>query len=139
MIQNGSVVKLNYTGKFPENGEVFDSSIGNQPLEFTVGQGQLIKGFENGVIGLNVGDKKIINIGVDEAYGQSRSDLIIEVPKSNCPEGVQNGNQLQTVLQDGRVANFVVVDVKDETVVLDANHPLCGRDLQFEVEILEVN
>lgn len=138
MIQNGSKVKLNYTGKL-ESGEVFDSSIGREPLEFVVGSGQLISGFDQGVVGLSVGDKKTITMTSEQAYGPMRDDLLFEVPKQNCPEGVAAGQSLQTVMQNGQVANFTVSEVKDETVVIDGNHPLAGKDLTFEVEILEVN
>lgn len=139
MIQNGSKVKLNYTGKL-ESGEIFDSSLdsGRTPLEFTVGAGQLIKGFEEGVMGLSVGDKKTISMSPEMAYGVVKEDLLFEVPKQNCPEGVAVGNTLQTVLQTGGLATFTVTEVKNDTVVIDGNHPLAGKNLIFDVEILEV-
>jgi FKBP-type peptidyl-prolyl cis-trans isomerase 2 len=140
MIQSGSKVKLNYTGKL-ENGEIFDTSMGEgrNPLEFTVGAGQLIKGFEDGIMGLSVGDKKTIHMTPEIAYGSVKEDLLFEVPKQNCPEGVSVGNTLQTVLQTGALATFTVTEVKNDTVVIDGNHPLAGKNLIFDVEILEIH
>lgn len=137
MIQSGNKVKLNYTGKL-KNGEVFDSSEGGEPLEFTVGEGQLIKGFEEGVMGLSVGDKKTIHMSSEDAYGPVNEGLLFEVPKQNCPEGVSIGSTLQTVLQNGNLATFTVTDIKTETVIIDGNHPLAGKDLTFDVEILDI-
>ena len=138
MIQNGNTVKLNYTGKL-ENGEVFDTSHGKEPLQFVVGSGEIISGFDSGVIGLSVGDKKTITIPSNEAYGPVNEELYFEVPKQNCPEGVQVGQTLQTVMQDGGMATFTVAEVKSETVFIDGNHPLAGKNLIFDIEILEVN
>jgi FKBP-type peptidyl-prolyl cis-trans isomerase 2 len=138
MITNGSKVKLNYVGRF-ENGEVFDSSEGKDPIEFIVGKGEVIPGFENGVLGLNVGESKSIEIEPENAYGVKRDDLIIEVNRDQVPEEVEVGIQLQGVSADGRPFNVTVSEIKENTVLLDGNHPLSGRKLLFDVEVVEVN
>ena len=107
MIEKGSKVKVHYTGKLTDN-EVFDSSTGKEPLEFTVGEGQLIPGFEQGVMGLNTGDKKTIELEPEQAYGPVREDLINEVPKQNLPEGVEVGQALQAQTEQGPVRVTVV-------------------------------
>lgn len=136
MIEKGNKVKLHYTGKFTNN-EIFDTSINNEPLEFVVGEGKLISGFENGVIGMSVGEKKTIEISQEEAYGSISEYLIHEVPNENLPEGVQPGQMLQANTDQG-VINVVVVEVGEKISKVDANHPLAGKDLIFELEILEV-
>jgi FKBP-type peptidyl-prolyl cis-trans isomerase 2 len=138
MIKQGSKVKAHYTGKLT-NEEIFDTSLmeGRDPLEFTVGEGQLIQGFESGILGLNTGDKKTIQIKPEEAYGEYRDDMVMVVPKTNTPEGVQEGQTLQANI-NGEVVPFMVRQVNENDVVLDANHPLAGQTLIFEVEILDV-
>jgi len=136
MIKEGSKVKVHYTGKLESN-EVFDSSKDRDPLEFTVGEGQMIPGFENGVIGLNSGDKKTINIDVNQAYGEVREDLLNEVSKEKMPEGVTKGQTLQAQTPNGPVS-VKVNEVKENTVVIDANHPLAGKNLIFDLEVVEV-
>jgi FKBP-type peptidyl-prolyl cis-trans isomerase 2 len=138
MIKNGSKVKAHYTGKLT-NEQVFDSSLmeGREPLEFVIGQGQLIQGFESGIMGLNVGDKKTIEVNPDEAYGQYRDDMVMTVPISNTPQGVQEGQTLQANI-NGEMVSFMVKEVNENEVIVDANHPLAGQKLIFEIEILEV-
>ncbi len=138
MIKNGSKVKAHYTGKLT-NEQIFDSSLmeGREPLEFVIGQGQLIQGFESGIMGLNVGDKKTIEVNPDEAYGQYRSDMVMTVPISNTPQGVQEGQTLQANI-NGEMVSFMVKEVNENEVIVDANHPLAGQKLIFEIEILEV-
>jgi FKBP-type peptidyl-prolyl cis-trans isomerase 2 len=138
MIKNGSKVKAHYTGKLT-NEQVFDSSLmeGREPLEFVIGQGQLIQGFESGIMGLNVGDKKTIEVNPDEAYGQYRDDMVMTVPISNTPQGVQEGQTLQANI-NGEMVSFMVKEVNENEVTVDANHPLAGQKLIFEIEILEV-
>lgn len=129
MIQNGSKVRVNYTGKL-ENGDVFDSSLtdGRSPLEFIVGNGQLIPGFERGIMGLNVGDTTTVHIQSQDGYGSIREDLVISVPKDNVPSGVQVGQSLQTQTEDGQTIIFEVKQVNDNEVIVDANHPLAGKN-----------
>jgi FKBP-type peptidyl-prolyl cis-trans isomerase SlpA len=139
MIKEGSKVKVHYTGRLTNN-EEFDSSLkeGGEPIEFVIGQGQLIPGFENGVLGLSTGDKKTIEIPAVEAYGEYRDELRVTVPKTNAPQGVQVGQSLQANMQNGEMVTFMVREVNDDNVIVDANHPLAGQTLLFDVEILEV-
>ena len=139
MIKEGSKVKAHYTGRLTNN-EEFDSSLkeGGAPIEFVIGQGQLIPGFENGVLGLAPGDKKTIEIPAVEAYGEYRDELLVTVPKSNAPQGVQVGQSLQANMQNGEMVTFMVREVNDDNVIVDANHPLAGQTLIFDIEVLEV-
>jgi peptidylprolyl isomerase len=137
--KSGDKVKVHYTGKF-EDGEVFDSSEGREPLEFTLGEGNVIPGFDNGVIGMDLNDKKSITIPPDDAYGQRRDDMVLEVKKTDFPENItpELGQQLQMTNPNGQAVNVVITDVKEETVTLDANHPLAGKTLVFEIELVEI-
>ena len=133
-----STVTVNYTGKL-EDGTIFDSSLseGREPLEATLGQGQLIPGFEKGLLEMQEGDKKTVTIPHLEAYGVIRNELIAEVPKDRVPENVEAGQMLQTMTQQGPM-NVIVKEVNEDHVVLDANHPLAGKDLTFELELISV-
>jgi FKBP-type peptidyl-prolyl cis-trans isomerase 2 len=137
-ITSNSTVTVNYTGKL-EDGSIFDSSLneGRDPLTATLGQGQLIKGFEDGLIDMEVGDKKTVEIESDMAYGQHNEAMIQEVPKEQVPEGVMVGNMLQANTPMGPI-NFRVMEVNEESVKLDGNHPLAGKKLIFDLEVLEV-
>lgn len=137
MIENGNRVKVHYTGKLPD-GQEFDSSIQRDPLEFVVGTGQLIEGFEMGVMGLNKGDKKVLTIEPEKGYGPIVESMVVQVPRSNVPEDVQVGSQLQVDGENGQPMVFVVREVNEENVTIDGNHPLAGKILQFEVEIIDV-
>ena len=136
MIKKGSTVKVHYTGKF-EDGKVFDSSNGKSPIEFTIGGGQVIEGFENAVLGLDNGAKTSVVITPDKAYGIVREDLIIKVPKNSVPSDVEIGSLLQGTGQNGEPFNVVVKEINETEAVLDANHPLAGKTLDFEIEVLE--
>ncbi len=137
--KNGSKVKVHYTGKL-NDGSVFDSSVNREPLAFTVGAGEMIKGFDTGVLGMKAGDKKTVTLSPDEAYGQPREDMVIKVAKENIPEDIkpQVGMNLSMNTQDGRQVPVVVSDVSDAEITLDANHPLAGKELTFEIEMVEV-
>ncbi|HMB41846.1 MAG TPA: peptidylprolyl isomerase [Balneolaceae bacterium] len=137
-VKEGDTVKVNYTGTL-KNGEVFDSSEGKEPLEFTLGEGQLIPGFEKAVIGMAVGDSAKIDIPSDEAYGEEREDLIINVPKDQLPDDVtpQVGMQLQVNQGNGQPIPVRIKEVGETELTLDANHPLAGQDLSFEIELVE--
>ena len=137
--KDGDTVKVHYTGTL-ENGEVFDTSKEREPLEFQLGQGQLIPGFEKAVIGMSEGDSTKVDIPSDEAYGEVRDDLIINVPKDQLPDDVEPkiGMQLQVNQQNGQPIPVRITEIKDEELVLDANHPLAGKDLTFDIELLEV-
>lgn len=136
MIEKGSKVKVHYTGKLEDN-NIFDTSTDKEPLEFTVGEGMLIPGFENGVMGMNVGDKKTIEIDPEQAYGPLREDLINEVPKENLPEGVQVGQILQAQTEQGPIT-VKVIELTETVGRVDANHPLAGKKLIFDLEVMEV-
>ena len=132
-------VKVHYTGSL-DSGEVFDSSEGKDPLEFTLGQGQVIKGFDEGVMGMGINEKKTLHIPVDQAYGPSNEELIHEVPKSQLADGLtpKVGMNLVTKTSEGREIPLVITEVKKETIVVDANHPLAGKDLTFEVTLVDI-
>jgi FKBP-type peptidyl-prolyl cis-trans isomerase SlpA len=138
-VETTSSVKVHYTGRL-EDGTIFDTSIaeGREPLEVQLGQGQLIKGFESGLIDMLEGDKKTIELSVEDSYGEPNPEFINEVPKSNVPEGIQVGESLQGMGPQGPV-NVLVVEVNEETVVLDANHPLAGKRLIFDLEVIEIS
>lgn len=138
-VKSGDKIKVHYHGKL-DNGETFDSSAGREPLEFTVGSGQVIKGFDDGVIGMQVGDKKTINIPVGDAYGEKREDMVIEFPKDQFPPDMKPEPGMQLMMNNGQGQSFpvVVTDVKEDTVMLDANHPLAGQDLTFDLELVDI-
>jgi peptidylprolyl isomerase len=138
-VKSGDVVRVHYTGTL-EDGSQFDSSVGRAPLEFTVGAGQMIAGFDAGVVGMAVGEKKTILIDPDHGYGQKDPTAIIEFPSSNIPEGmtVEVGMKLNLQNQYGQPVPVVVIEVKEEVIIMDANHFLAGKDLTFEVEIVEI-
>jgi len=138
-VQSGDKVKVNYTGKL-RNGETFDSSEGREPLEFTVGGGQVIKGFDQGVMGMQVGDKRTVEIEVVNAYGEKNQDMVIEFPKTQFPADMKPEPGMQLMMNNGEGQSFPVLvkEVKEETVLLDANHPLAGEDLVFDIELVEI-
>ncbi|ABA89316.1 peptidylprolyl cis-trans isomerase, FKBP-type [Syntrophotalea carbinolica DSM 2380] len=137
-IKAGDTISVNYTGRF-ENGEVFDSSEGREPLKFTVGAGQLIKGFDDAVVGLTTGDKTTITVEPKDGYGEHREDLIIDIPKANVPEEleVEVGKRFHLKDQSGRPVPAVVVEITEEAVRLDANHAMAGKTLIFDIEVVE--
>jgi FKBP-type peptidyl-prolyl cis-trans isomerase SlpA len=138
-VETTSKVKVHYTGRL-EDGTIFDTSIaeGREPLEVELGLGQLIKGFEAGLIDMSEGEKKTIEISVEDAYGDPRPEFINEVPKTNVPEGIQVGESLQGMGPQGPV-NVQVIAVNEETVTLDANHPLAGKNLIFDLEVVSIS
>ena len=138
-VKEGDIVKVHYTGKLA-NGEQFDSSVGREPLEFTVGAGQMIKGFDAALPGMGVGDKKTINIPAAEAYGERNEDAVIRFPKENVPEDMklEKGMSLQLSNEHGQPFPVVVTELLDDVVVLDANHFLAGKELVFDIELVEI-
>lgn len=133
MVNEGDTVHVHYTGKL-DDGTVFDSSRERDPLVFEVGAKQVIAGFDENVKELEVGDSTTFRLEPDQAYGERRDDLIADVPASNAPDGLEKGDKVQ--LQDGRRAT--VLSVTDDKVTIDANHPLAGRALTFDVELVEI-
>jgi FKBP-type peptidyl-prolyl cis-trans isomerase 2 len=137
--KHGDVVRVHYTGKLV-NGESFDSSEGREPLEFTVGAGMMIKGFDAAMPGMAVGEKKSVNIPAVDAYGEKDPSAIIEFPKENVPEDMklEAGMQLTLSNQEGQPFPVVVIEIKDDVIVLDANHFLAGQELVFDIELVEI-
>ena len=138
-VKSGDKVKVHYHGKLT-SGETFDSSAGRAPLEFEVGSGMVIKGFDDGVTGMAVGEKKTINIPFDEAYGPRNPEMVIEMPKDRFPQDLDIEVGMPLSMSDGQGQQFqvTIVEIKDEMVMLDANHPLAGQVLIFDLELVEI-
>ncbi len=139
-VKAGDNVSVHYHGRLTD-GTTFDSSEGREPLSFTVGQGQVIPGFDNAMIDMEVGDKKTVEIPVDQAYGQAHPENIVEFPKTEFPADMEivEGLQLQLQNNEGHIIPVVVTEVKADTVILDANFPLAGKDLVFDIELVAIN
>lgn len=139
-VKNGDRVRVHYTGRL-DNGQEFDSSRDGDPLEFTVGEGQVIPGFEEAVRGMSVGDKKTVEIDPDDAYGQRREQLVQSVSREgmNLDVEPQEGMNLIMQLPDGNQIPVAITEVTDTHVTLDANHPLAGEKLTFDVEVVGNN
>ncbi|MBO9465503.1 peptidylprolyl isomerase [Tropicibacter sp. R15_0] len=137
--KSGDTVRIHYTGTL-DDGSTFDSSAGRDPLEFKLGSGQVIPGFDKGVDGMTVGEKKTIHIPADEAYGQKDDRAVQAIPRENIPDDIplEVGIQLQMQSPTGQVMPVTVTEVTDTEVTLDANHPLAGKDLTFELELVSV-
>lgn len=138
-VKVGDAVKVHYTGKL-ENGEEFDSSVGREPLGFTVGAGQMIKGFDAALPGMEVGDKKQVNITALDGYGERSEEAMIDFPKENIPADMklEIGMTLTLTNQEGQPFPVVVLEIKEESIVLDANHFLAGKALVFDIELVEI-
>ena len=137
--KSGDKVKVHYKGTL-NDGSIFDSSEGREPLEFEVGSGQVIPGFDNAVMGLSVGESKTVNIPSAEAYGPYQENMVLAIEKDKFPEGLNLtvGEQLQIPSQNGQPVVVVIKEVTDDQVTLDANHPLAGQDLNFNIELVEI-
>lgn len=145
--KQGDRVKVHYTGKL-DDGTVFDSSecadddcgCGHGPMEFTIGAGEVIPGFDQGVVGLSVGEAKTIHIPVEEAYGERIEEMVAVVPRSDLPPDMdpQVGQQLEVTQEDGQVFQVMVVDSNAEAITIDANHPLAGQALNFDIKLVEI-
>lgn len=138
--KNGDTVRIHYTGRLTD-GTVFDSSQDREPLEFTLGEGQVISGFEEAVRGMEEGETKTAEIPSDDAYGPRRDDLELQMPRDRLPEDLDPtvGDRLQMRTQDGQTVEVLVTDVDDAGIRVDANHPLAGRDLEFEIELVDIS
>jgi peptidylprolyl isomerase len=138
--KQGDSVKIHYTGRL-NNGEQFDSSEGREPLEFTLGNGMVIKGFDDGVTGMTIGEKKTINIPPHEAYGEVNPEMIMDFPKNNMPAEmvVEAGMTLMMNNGQGQELPVKVVEVKEDSIVIDANHQLAGQALIFDLELVEID
>jgi len=138
-VKQGDKVRVHYTGTY-DDGTVFDSSVERDPLEVTVGTGMVIQGFDRALVDMEPGQKKNVNIPAAEAYGPRAEELVAEIPRERIPENIQLevGQQLQLSLADGGEAIVMIVDLSEKTVTLDANHPMAGMDLNFELELVEI-
>ncbi len=138
-VKEGDTVRIHYTGTLAD-GATFDSSEGRDPLEFTVGSGQIIPGLDQAMPGMAVGDKKTVEVPADQAYGQPDPNAQQAVPRADIPEDIplDLGTQLQVQTPQGQVMPVTVVEVTDEQVTLDANHPLAGKDLTFAIELVDI-
>lgn len=138
--KSGDKVQIHYTGKL-DDGTTFDSSTGRDPLEFELGSGQVIAGFDKAVQGMTEGDTKSVTLDPDEAYGQRHDQLVQEVPKNALPDDLEPkvGMALQSRSPDGEVTQLTVTEVKDETITVDANHPLAGQPLNFDIELVKIS
>src|SRR5688572_14214228 len=137
--KSGDKVKVHYQGRLT-NGETFDSSEGRAPLEFEVGGGMVIKGFDEGVAGMKVGEKKTVNIPFDEAYGPRNPEMLVEFPREKFPKDMELEVGMPLMMNNGADQQFqvVVTEIKEDVVILDANHPLAGQDLVFDIELVEI-
>ncbi|HXS35122.1 MAG TPA: peptidylprolyl isomerase [Flavipsychrobacter sp.] len=137
--KKGDTVRVHYHGKL-NDGSTFDSSEGREPLEFTVGSGQVIKGFDDALLDMGVGEKKTVNIPVDQAYGEYNEDMTMEYPLKDFPPDMKPEVGMELFMSDNSGNQFpvVVTEVLEDSVVLDANHPLAGEDLVFEIELVSI-
>jgi len=137
--KNGDTVTVHYTGKL-EDGTVFDSSVNRDPLQFTLGEDLLIPGFEQAVLGMSAGESKTAKVSADQAYGPHREEMVVEIDRQEFPPHFQPevGQQLQIPQSEGQVARLIVTAVSEQKVTLDANHPLAGRDLTFDIQLVEI-
>ena len=135
----GNTVSVHYTGTL-DDGTVFDSSTGGDPLQFTIGQGQMIPGFERGVVGMELGETRTVIIAADQAYGVHRPDGVFEIDRSEIPTTIplEVGMQLQATGPGGRPVTMTVAALSDDKITMDANHPLAGKDLTFEIELVAI-
>ncbi len=137
--KSGDTVRIHYTGTL-DDGTQFDSSAGRDPLEFALGAGQVIPGFDNAVDGMAVGEKKTVTLPAEEAYGERHEQLVQEVSRSALPDEIEPavGMQLQSQSPEGQVMMLVVTGVGEESITVDANHPLAGQALTFAIELVEI-
>jgi peptidylprolyl isomerase len=138
--KEGDTVKVHYTGKL-EDGTIFDSSREREPFELTIGSGMTIPGFENGIVGMAVGDTTTITIPPEEAYGPRRDELVTTISRDQIPPNItpEVGQQLQMQHPNGSIINVTITDVRPDSVTFDANHPLAGKTLIFEIELMEIS
>jgi FKBP-type peptidyl-prolyl cis-trans isomerase 2 len=140
-VKKGDTIKVHYKGTLSIDGSLFDSSEGRPPLAFTVGSGMVIAGFDNGVVGMQVGEKKLVQIPADEAYGQKLAQMVFEFERAQIPAEMgepEIGMQLVMNDNDGNELPVIIIEIKENSIVLDGNHPLAGADLTFDIELVEI-
>jgi peptidylprolyl isomerase len=137
--RHGDTVKVQYRGQL-RDGSVFDASLEGEPLQFTIGKGEIMAGFEEAVVGMNPGEAKTADIPAEKAFGPYYEDMVVVVQKSDFPENVQPkvGQTLPISRSDGPAIDVTVTEVTESEVTLDANHPLAGEDLRFEIELIDI-
>lgn len=137
--KTGDTVKVHYTGKF-EDGSIFDSSINANPLEFTIGKAQVIPGFEKAVIGMKPGEKKSFKVEPEDGYGNYSNDLAFEIDKSRIPDDLKPTIGMDIVITSelGEKTNFTIIDIKEDSIIIDANHPLAGQILNFDIHLMDI-
>ena len=137
--KQGDTVRVHYTGRL-EDGSVFDTSLGRDPIEFILGAGQVIPGFEEAIVGMNPGESKVVKVLAEQAYGLYRPDLVVEIARSEVPPELDLEVGLQLVLRqpEGQLIPVTVAELSESTVTLDANHPLAGQDLTFDIQLVEI-
>ncbi|MBW1981791.1 MAG: peptidylprolyl isomerase [Deltaproteobacteria bacterium] len=135
----GDKVRVHYEGKL-NDGTVFDSSIEREPIEFVIGQNMVIQGFENAVVGMEVGESKSVSLAAEEAFGEHRDDLVVDIEKKLIPPHIdpQLGMQLELTSDEGTKRFFTITRVDEETVTLDGNHPLAGKEIMIKVDLVEI-
>lgn len=138
--KQGDTVKVHYQGTLTD-GTVFDSTYEQEPLEFTIGEGKIIPGFEESVVGMEEGQTKDVSVQPEQAYGDYNENGVVNFPRENLPEDInpELGMTLQMTTPEEQTVYVTVTEIEDETITLDANHPLAGKDLHFQIELLEVN
>lgn len=138
-VKNGDTVKIHYTGKL-EDDTLFDSSVNREPLQFTLGEGKIIPGFEKAVIGMNPGESKNVKIPPDQAYGSHRQELVAEIERDRFPENMrlEVDETINLRQPDGRIVSVKIVNMTETRITLDANHPLAGRELSFDIKLVEI-
>ena len=137
--KHGDTVKIHYTGKL-EDGTVFDTSTGRDPLQFNIGESQVIQGFEKGVTGMNLNELKTVTIPSDEAYGPHREEMVLNIPRDQFPPNIEPeiGQQLELGQENGQTTIAIVSQLSKSNVTLDANHPLAGETLIFDIQLIEI-
>lgn len=137
--KQGDAVRVHYTGRL-DDGEVFSTSVGQVPLEFTIGDGRILPGFEQAVVGMSPGESRTVAIPADQAYGPYDEEMVLEVDRSQIPAHIEPevGDELRIRRQDGETFAVSVIAVSESSVTLDANHPLAGKDLTFDIQLVEI-
>ena len=134
MTKIGDTVRVHYTGRLAD-GTVFGTSAGKYPLQFTIGSGMVITGFDQAMVGMNPGESKTVEIPEKDAYGQYHDELVQKVSRNEVPAGLE---RLRAQMKDGQIATLTIIETSESTVTLDANHPLAGKDIIFDIELMEV-